>query len=90
MSITHKMARIACDIVEAWAEPHEFEEIKRGENPHDFMDANIALYGAFAGVMFQEADAGNQKHADLMNDAWHLCQLAVWDRNELRKMEEAL
>jgi hypothetical protein len=80
------LAHMICDLTEANMSPHEFALVRAGTNPHDIIDANVAVYGAWAGLYFEESDAGDQKTADLMNAATELCLAHGYDRVTLRAM----
>lgn len=75
-------ARIAVSILKEWISAEDLARVASGEiHPSDVCDANIATYGAFAAIHFDEPNAANQAHADWIN--------AVFDA-ALANIEESL
>jgi hypothetical protein len=80
------LAQIVCAITEAHLQPCEFARVQAGENPHDLIDANIALYGAWCGVYFEAPDLEAERTIGLLNDAVTICNQTKYDQRAIRGM----
>lgn len=81
-----KLAMMLCDLIDAQLTPEQFATVQAGANPHDLIDANSALYGAWCCLHFEEPDPADQATADAMNAAFSLCDHLAWDRNAIRAL----
>lgn len=81
------LAVMICGNTEALLRPDEFLQVQNGTNPHDLYDANVSLFGAWAGLYFADPDPADEATASLLNAAVQLCVDHGYDRAKLRALQ---
>lgn len=70
-------AKIAMAILEIYISESDRKRISNFSECHDFIDANIALYGAFCGSEFREPDFGSGSDTDFLNQISRACDFWI-------------
>jgi hypothetical protein len=67
MESTESGARIARAILREYMTESEMVSCLYFDKAHEFCDANIALYGAFAAIHFREPESASESDANWLN-----------------------